>query len=320
MRRYNSLFGHFPLFASQLFNFAAAPVATPGADGGAPAGGGQPAGGGAPAPAGGGGQPGGAGGDGGRVDGLAQLRSAYDALKAEYEPFKALNVKPDQVSQFSTVYQKTFNEVAAIGRELGYPDDELVEALMENPVATLDYLRNEHQRAQQGQQRPDDGRDLNELIAERIEEAIAPINARENDRMTSEANAVFERTSWQLAADMYKAEGLDIANVPEDETSLLISAASEILKYDDDALKALKYQGKTAGIAKAFNEAKTLLDKYFVARSNRGNGAARPGAGAAAGANRGNGAFKPGFKDGKRATLDELIDNPGLVNEKYREL
>ena len=89
------------------------------------------------------------------------------------------------------------------------------------------------------------------------------------------------------------------------------------MKYDEDALRALKYQGQTAGVQKAFAEAATMLDKYFVARSTRSS-AVRPAAGQP---NRGtNGQFRPGYKpDGSKASLDDLMNNPELMNPKYAE-
>src|SRR5690348_8698471 len=58
---------------------------------------------------------------------IRQIREAYEGLKAKYEPWDKLGVQPEQVSQFSTVYQKVYGEVASLGRELGYPDEEIAE-------------------------------------------------------------------------------------------------------------------------------------------------------------------------------------------------
>lgn len=299
------LFSHLWMFF--VFGMAASASTLPGAGGEGAGGAGQQA------PA--GGQQAPAGGQQQQQDGggIAQLRTAYESIKKEFEPYQKLNLKPEQISQYSTVYQKTFEEVASIGRQLGYPDDEILEALQENPVATLDYLRNEFQQAQAGQQRQDTGADLNDLVAQRVEEAVAPISEWQNTQMTSQANALFERTAYQMAADLYKQEGLDVAQVPQDEIEMLLSATSEILKYDDNALKALKYEGKTAAIQKAFTEAKTMLDKYYVARSGRSNGQAR-----------GQQQARPGQQQqqaagGKKPTLDDLINSPELINPKYKE-
>jgi hypothetical protein len=278
-----------------------------GADGGAAAGGGTPAA--QPAA-----QPN-APGSGAGGDGIAQLRTAYESVKKEFEPYQKLNLKPEQITQYSGVYQKTYEQVATIGRQLGYPDDQIAEALHEDPVATLDFLRNEFQQRQQsGQSRQDNGQELNELVQSRIDAAIGPVQEWQNTQMTQAANAAFERTVYQMATDLYKSEGLDIANVPPDEMELLMSATSEILKYDEGALRALKYEGKTAPIQKAFTEAKTMLDKYFIARSQR------PAGGQQRAAQLGrapNGQFQPGGQQAKRPTLDEMIDNPALINQKY---
>jgi hypothetical protein len=233
-------------------------------------------------------------------------------VKKEFEPYQKLNLKPEQITQHSGVYQKTYEQVASIGRQLGYPDAEIIEALQEDPVATLDFLRNEFAQRQQGrQEQHDPNANLQELVESRVQEALAPINERENTRMTSEANSVFERTAYQMATEMYKQEGLDVANVPPDEMELLLSATSEILKYDEDALRALKYEGKTAPIQKAFTEAKTMLDKYYIARSQR--------SGQAVGGGRApNGQFQPAQPGGKRPTLDEMINDPSVINAKYR--
>lgn len=295
------------LLAFRGLNFATTPGAAVAQQGGGD-GAGAGSGGGTPAAS----QSGQQGGGG---DGIAQLRTAYESVKKEFEPYQKLNLKPEQIQQYSGIYEKTYTQIASIGRQLGYPDAEIVEAMQEDPVATLDFLRNEFaQRQQGGGQHNDQNANLQQLVEQGIEQALAPINERENVRMTNEANAVFERTTYQMASEMYKQEGLDISNVPEDEISLLLSAASEILKYDEDALRALKYEGKTAPIQKAFTEAKTMLDKYYLARSQRSMGGQRGGAPGRAP----NGQFQPGGQQGgKRPTLDEMIDNPGLISQKY---
>jgi hypothetical protein len=88
---------------------------------------------------------------------------------------------------------------------------------------------------------------------------------------------------------------------------MLTTAASEILKYDDAALRELKYGGKTAAVQKAVREAATLLDKYYLARSGRTAARVQP-------PRPGQPAQQPGQK---KYSLDEMIENPALVNPKY---
>lgn len=311
------------LFAGTFFAAAAPPVAggagagtgtagDPGAGGG---GSGTPGPGGAPGGQGSvGGQPQGGSPQGGQPGqpgdtGLRQLREQYESLKSKHESFEKLGFNPDQIAQFSGVYQKAFGEAQAIGRELGYPDDEIAEALAEDPIRTIDFLRHQAQTAQQDRA-PQGEQDLLELVNQRVEQALGPIQQRENVRITDQANQLFESTVRQLAVDSFKAEGLDVTQIPADEMDFLMTATSEILKYDQDALKALKYEGKTASIQKAFQDARTALDKYYLARSGREKARLTPP--------------RPGQPPrpandggGRKPTLDEIIDNPGVINQKY---
>jgi hypothetical protein len=240
---------------------------------------------------------------------MRQLREAYEGIKQKFEPYEKLGIGADQITQYSGVYQKLHGEVASLGRELGYADNEIAEALAEDPIRTLDFLRNEASKSQDGQQtQGGQGENLAELVQQHVEQAIGPIQQRENVRMTSEANALFERTVHQLAVESFKAEGLDVANIPADEMFMLTSAVSEILKYDEGALRSLKYEGKTAPVQKAFQEARTYLDKYYVARAGRDKARLQPGA-------------RPGqtaqLGQQKKYSLDEMIDNPGVISQKY---
>jgi hypothetical protein len=237
-------------------------------------------------------------------DNIRQLRENYENIKKEFEPWTKLNVKPEQVTQFQGVYQKVYSSAAEIGRQLGYPDDEIAEALAEDPIKTLDYLRNAAAQRQEADGR-DGAPDLSELVAQHVEQAIGPIQQRENFRMTNEANSLFERTVHGLASEVFKAEGFDIGQISQDEVDLLTNATSEILKYDDAALRSLKYEGKVAPIQKAFSEARTMLDKYYMSRTARERG--RTGGGP-------RGPGQPPQQNGnRRPTLDEMIDNPDSI-------
>ena len=254
-----------------------------------------------------GGQP--AGGDQG---GIKQLREAYEAVKAKYEPWDKLGTTPDAVGNWRGTYDKLYTQAASIGRNLGYSDTEIAECLVLDPVKTLDFLRDEVARAQQGRGgQAGQGQDLADLVAQHVEQAIGPIQQRENIRATNEANSLFERTVHGLTVQAFKSEGIDAAQIPEDEMFMLTSAVSEILKYDENALKELKYEGKTGAIQKAFQEARTYLDKYYVARSGRERNRMQPVRGA-------NGQFQqPQNGNGRKPSLDEMINEPGLINAKY---
>jgi len=252
---------------------------------------------------------GGTGGQGG--EGLPQLRQAYEGLKAKYEPFEKLNLSPDQISRNSGVYTKFFTEVSALGRELGYSDDDILGAFAEKPLETLDYLRHKYAEfeAQGGNQ--DQRGDLREAMTQEIARQIGPLQQRENLRMTNEANSLFERTVYQEATTLFKTAGIDIAQVPRDELEMILTATSEVMKYEEADVKALKFEGKTAGVQKAFKEAINALDKYYMARSGRERARLGP-------ANRGNqaGQNQGGGQNGdKPLTLDQIINaDPAAVS------
>lgn len=244
----------------------------------------------------------------GQDQGLKQLREAYEGVKAKFEPYEKLNLKPEQITQYSGVYQKVYGEAQAVGRNLGYSDEEIAEALTEDPLRTVEFLRNQAQQQAQGQ--PQGNEDLRTQMEAMAQEVLGPIQQRENVRMTDAANQLFEQTVRQSAVESFKAEGIDVAQIPEDEMFMLVNATSEIMKYDNAALQELKYQGKTAAIQKAFQEARTYLDKYYLARANRDRSRVQT-------RTMGAPEIRGQQQQGRKPTLDEMIENPGLIGAKY---
>lgn len=247
---------------------------------------------------------------GGQVDGLRQLRETYENLKKEFEPWQKLGAKPEQVNQWKAGYEEVFNEASELAQNLGYEESDLSEAIQAKGLSAVrDFLRQQawqRQQAAQGDQGAQSELAMREQMEELVQQHIGPIQERENLRQTEAANQLFERTVHQLAVEHFKAEGLDVAQIPQDEMSLLMSATSEILKYDEKALLALKYEGKTAAVQQAFKEAQTYLDKYYLARAGRDRARlqpARPGQPQQA---------QPGAK---KYTLDELAEDPSRIDE-----
>lgn len=313
---------HYLMFAFTMFA-AGAPAVAGGQGGQADSGGqsGQGAGdGGRPSgsPADSGGQGGGAGtGQGAGAPGeagLRELRQAYEGVKAKFEPFEKLGLTPDQVTQYRQGYEQVYSEAAELASNLGYEEQDFLETIQERGLLpVLDFLRNQSFRTEQaraGDQQAQQEVNLRQQIEDGISQAMGPIEQRENVRLTDTANATFETTVRQLAVDSFKAEGLDVANIPAEELDFLMTATSEVMKYDEGALKSLKYEGKTAGIQKAFQEARTALDKYYLARSQRERNRLAP-------PNRGGQPQSQQQQGQKKHTLDELIENPALINAKY---
>lgn len=327
--RYQSYWNRWIGGRAQLyFATPAGAAATSGGGSGATGGGGAPPAPAAPAPGGGGGtgtptgdgggQPAGAGGQPGG-EGLPQLRSAYDSLKSKYEPWEKWGVDFQQAQTFQQGYQAVFNEINEAVQVLGemtgrmYGEDEIQEAIQAHGlVATFDWLRD---KVVQTQQQMDEGggapdpRQLQDVVQQHVNRALGPIQQRENLRMTNEANAVFERTVHGLISEAFKKDGFDIGAVSQDEITLLTDATSEMMKYDPQALVALKMEGKTAPIQKYFAQARTILDKYYMARATRERsraGGGPPGGGRPP-------AGVPPEGNGQRPSLDEMINNPNSI-------
>lgn len=300
-----------------VFNFAmpAAPVTGAGDGGGAPA-----------APAGGTG--GGTGGGGAAPPAIdwktapEQFRSGYEKLKSDFEKLtkdhepwqnwsKESGVNVDQLGNVHGTYQEITETLGNLGEQLGFAEDEISEAIEKHGVAkVLNHLMNRAAAGDQpGAGDGGEGDDLESRIQQAIDSRMAPIQQKENDRLTDAANSRFEQIVHSSIVDSYKAEGIDVANIPKEESFMLMNGTSELLKYDEKALVALKNGKGQAEIQKAFQTMKTYLDQYYLARSGRERGKILPGGGQRPG---GNGAPP------KKATLDEMIEEPTLINQKYK--
>jgi AraC-like DNA-binding protein len=233
-----------------------------------------------------------------------QLREAYEGLKSKYEPWEKLGLDPDQASRYREFHESVYSEASETARTLGYSEGDLESAFQQYGVsATLTFLQQESLNRQQ-QQQPPDG-DISSIVDQRVAERITPIEQWQNQRMVEEANRLFEQTAYQCAADVFKAEGFNITDISPDELFALTSGASEFLKYDENALAALKFNGKTAGVQKAFQEIKGILDKYYLARQSRESKRLTPQRAAPAQA----------APSTRKPSLDDLANDPSIIDE-----
>jgi predicted transcriptional regulator len=281
-------------------------------DGATPAGapeGGAPAGGGATPPAAAPAATPPAGGD----QNVKQLREAYETLKAKHEPWERIGADPQAVSTSYGAYQKIYAQAAELGRSLGYSDEEISEALAQEPVKVLQYLQSEYAKAAGNREETEQER-IERLVQEATENALSPIHEAENIRRTVEANNKFERHTMGLITDHLTKDGFK-GNVAESkEADILLRITSELMKYDKAALAQLKNEGKTALIQKYFNEAVAMADQYYTTRFSRES------AGAQGGGNQKTGNRPPAAGKGAapKPTLDDMIDNPALINKRYQ--
>lgn len=239
-------------------------------------------------------------------DNIRTLRQNYEQQKNSLDSYTRLG-RPEEIRGRIDILGRIEGEGARLAEELQFEAQEFREAFNEDPLGTLDFLRKAAQEkapALQGQP------DLNRLVKEAVGKELGPIREQENIRRTDAANAVFDQEVHNLAAAEFKAAGIDIGAVDSGEMELITNAVSEIFKYDEEGMTALKMEGKTASIKKAFTEARTMLDKYYLARQKRENSKL-----GLTGQQRSGQADRKGGK--KRPTLDEIIDNPAVLGQKY---
>lgn len=249
-----------------------------------------------------------------------QLRDAFNTtkrtleeLQAKYQPWDKLGVRPEDVQNFQGGYQQVYSEIKGIGDSLGISEQEVADAIRQHGlVRVLDHLRQEAYDADQvanGNQDAINDRDLQDRIESMVEQRLSPIQQRENMRLVHEANSLTERTIHDLAVSNFKALGMDYAQAPAALRDFITTGVTEVLKYDDDALVALKMEGKTAGIQKAFQTFQSMWDAAYLARRAMETGA-RPAPGAAPGR-----PAQGNQPPGKAKSIDELIDNPDRIRE-----
>jgi hypothetical protein len=248
----------------------------------------------------------------------AQLREGYNKLKADYEklqadhkPWQSLNVKPDEVGRYQQSYQQVYTELKGIGDSLGIEEAEVADAIrVHGLLPVLDRLRYEAQQsdaAGSGDQAAIQQQELEERIHAGIEQRLSPVLQRENQRMVHEANTLTENTITRLATDAFKAGGMDFAAAPPELRDFILTGVTEALKYDDAALKSIKFEGKTAGIQRAFQTFTAMWDAAYLARRTM-EGKVVPGAR--------QGQPRPaGVAPGKSPTIDEIINDPNKVRE-----
>lgn len=241
-------------------------------------------------------------------EGYNKLKSDFEKLQGEYKPWQGLNVKPEEVGRFQQGYQQTYGEIKGLADAIGVEEREVADAIRAHGlVPVLRRLELEYQQAaaaQEGDQNALTERDLEDRINSVAERVLSPIQQRENQRVTKEANLLVENTITQLASDAFKAGGMDWAGAPPDLKNFIMTGVTEVLKYDSDALAAIKTEGKTAAVAQAFQTFQSMWDAAYLARrSMEGNRQiARPG--------------QPKLQqqgNQKPPTLEEMINDPNTV-------
>ena len=238
-------------------------------------------------------------------------------LRENYNKYTAYG-KPEQIAKFKATYESAFNVVKELGTQLGFSEDKLLEAFERNPFGTRDFLL----QKQAEMEADGGGTDEPDEIAQRIQDAVdrqfKPYRERENQRLTTEAQSRVDRVTSDSINAYFTGLKVDPSKVDPVEREFMRVVAMEALKYNEKGLEDVKLRGKNAPVQEAFKVGMDNIERYFIARMKReraatgiGGNTGGSGAPARTGA-------PPARADGKKPTLDDFIDDPGLVGPKYK--
>jgi hypothetical protein len=190
---------------------------------------------------------------------LRQLREAYENLKRDHEPYSKLG-KPDEISSRVTIATKIEQAAIETGTALGYQEQEIREALLNDPEGTIAFLRKQQSESSANQ-------DPVEKLQQMLDKRLKPFEeqqAQEREvKILSEAQGRFNTAFEDGMKSLFKDDA-----VPEAEKDILYEGTLMLLRRDPEAVKALR-EGKQSDVAKFLTETKSMLDKYYISRSQR---------------------------------------------------
>lgn len=296
-------------------NFATTPgVVDTGADDGA-AGGGDGAAAGA-----------GAGGDGAAAAAaqpkehadIATLRTNYEDRGKQLDGWTKLGKTADEVAPRFEAGRVLHERYGKAATQLGYSQQEFDDAFKADPDKTIQFIaKKAAEAAAKDGNRQLTQKDIDDRLDKKLKDAISPFEQREQQRLVAEADFKITQNFEKLGGEIYS----DAAWKAMDggEKDFLRMVMDEVMLADEAGLEEVKMKGSTAPIQRAFKKATTFLDSYYTSRVKRETG--RPAGKAAAAGKQaaGTGEAKPGHnpENGKPWTVQEMIEEPKRINEKY---
>ncbi|HEV1995748.1 MAG TPA: hypothetical protein VGR03_15555 [Candidatus Acidoferrum sp.] len=235
-----------------------------------------------------------------------QFREAFEALKAKYEPWEKLNAKPEEVATGHSAYQKISTEAHELGATLGFTLEQIDQALKDDLVGTLAWLRSEALR----KEKEAGGPDVRQLVKREMEEWTKPLNEHMRKQREAEATRKADEGNFTFNQEFKKqieAKYPDEATRPGDKGGEWVyQRTCELIAKDQQALDGLN-RGKVSSVAKYFEQANAdylaLVGEHGTRETARVQH--KPGE------------KKPPANGNKRPSLQELIEDPGLIHKKY---
>lgn len=218
--------------------------------------------------------------------GIKQLREAYENLKKEYEPYQKLGKLEDIQGRIGT-YQKLETNALEMGAELGYSEEEIREAMQDDPAGTIALLR--RKQAESAQNQNPELVQLRKEIGE-LKKSLDPLKQSNEQQKMEQARLRFDGAFDAAIKQIYKDE-----NLSSEEMDQLWEDALQLMKADKDAMNRFVNEGKTADVLRFVTAARERADKIYLARVNREK---KPG--------EGDGGKPPELTD-EKLSIDDII-------------
>ena len=224
-----------------------------------------------------------------------ELRSRYDAQKAEISALKA-NANPAAAAAVT--------RAQSMAKDLGYTDADFNEAFTKDPVRTMQILAEEAAASQTQQQtRQDSQPDLQKQIDDAIAAKLSPFQEAQNRQATEAAMVKYEQNFTQLAS----ADPI-LKEAPQEVVDVVKDYLGEYFSTQPEILLAMKTKGDFSAMNDAVKFVSGRLHAAFKAWLNKTNGT-QPGA---------TGNQQTQRSGGGKFTLDDIINDPGVLGAQYK--
>lgn len=247
---------------------------------------------------------------------VRQLREQYESTKKQLDSYTGLG-KAEELQRLHTQYQAQQKEALTLGTDpaLNYTPESIQAAFEKDPIGTLALLRQEHQKIQAANGKADlsDPKALNDLIQRQLAEKTKPYDTFLDKQMTDAAEGKM-RNHFDT---VFKSAFPD-ADFPPEAKQGLFDLTDLLMGYDKPALQRLKFEGKTADVDRYFDQAKGMflnaVNSYTAWQTKKAGPVKANGTPNVPGTPTTPAAFTPG-----RSRLDQMIDDPSLINQRYKD-
>lgn len=239
-----------------------------------------------------------------------ELRNRYTEAKAKAEKFDALGMPEADLTSATTTYTKIHIEASTLAKALGYDDADFKDAFASDPVKTLQLLRAEKAQAPAATPPPkpnESQADYDKRIVDEVAKQTKPFTEHINKQIS---DAVEARYGTEFTTTFDTA----LPNTPDSVRTLVRDYVDEHVMSNNSILVAMKARGDYTGVQEAVKLVAGRLTQVFkdwnAAEMARTTGGRQTSARTSPVAS--------GTTSARRPTIDEIIEDPGLIGDQYR--